>query len=164
MNKLQKFLIITAATLFLAAFLNVAFQPYLYTVNGHSMFPTIFHGDICVTINKTLFMSHEYKRYDVISFREENGSKHVIKRILGLPGEHIEIKDSVIYIDGDARRSANILLNKMDETRDLILGPDEYYMLGDNRPYSYDSRIYGPIKKWQIRGKVWFRWRALTGL
>ena len=109
-------------------------------------------------------MSHEYKRYDVISFREENGSKHVIKRILGLPGEHIEIKDSVIYIDGDARRSANILLNKMDETRDLILGPDEYYMLGDNRPYSYDSRIYGPIKKWQIRGKVWFRWRALTGL
>jgi len=164
MSKTEKVIITICMIPVLTLILLLAFELQMYTIAGHSMFPTMVHGDTCVTTNKFFFGSLEYKRYDVIMFREEFGTDHVVKRIIGLPGEHIQIKDNMIFINEKAQRHMAILISKMDEARDRILGPDEYYVLGDNRPYSHDSRVYGPIKQWQIRGRVWLRWRPLTGL
>jgi signal peptidase I len=125
-------------------------EPFI--VSGDSMSPHLNKGDYII-INK---YDRSYKRDDIIVYyvsENENGDVDLIKRIVGLPTEKIEIKDGALYVNGtllkDAYISAPIL-----GTADVVLRNDEYYVLGDNNAKSLDSRVSGPVKLIQIIGKV----------
>lgn len=126
-------------------------------VEGRSMVPTLKDGDILI-LNK---LARNYKRFDIVVVSAHNSK--LVKRIIGLPGENIEYKDNVLYIDGKEIKDVT-----PEETDDFSLEelygmnkiPNNYYfVMGDNRDGSSDSRDYriGLIKKENILGKTIFR-------
>ena len=82
---------------------------------------------------------------------------YFIKRIVGLPGEKIKIDDGQVFIDDQELTESYIQHLSAQSYEELILSDDEYFVLGDNRPNSHDSRIIGPVNDKYIIGKVWFR-------
>lgn len=138
----------------------VLFRTFIATpvrVDGSSMYPTLKNGDILI-LNK---LSQNYKRFDIVVVKSNNTK--LVKRIIGLPGESIEYKDNLLYINGEVIDDV-----ALEETEDFDLEslygikkiPDGYYfVMGDNRDGSSDSRDYriGLIKKENILGKTIFR-------
>lgn len=146
----------------LFAFVLVYFFGQTRACIGQSMSTTIEGGD-AVLLDGLSYKLGNPKRNDVIAF-QLNGNREgasSIKRILGVPGETIQIKDGMIYIDGE------IYLEKKDypamtdaglAEEPITLGTNQYFVLGDNRNNSEDSRYadIGMIKKRYIAGKIWF--------
>lgn len=146
----------------LFAFVLVYFFGQTRACIGQSMSTTIEGGD-AVLLDGLSYKLGNPKRNDVIAF-QLNGNREgasSIKRILGLPGETIQIKDGMIYIDGE------IYLEKKDypamtdaglAEEPITLGTNQYFVLGDNRNNSEDSRYadIGMVKKRYIAGKIWF--------
>ena len=131
-------------------------------VSGNSMNPTLQHKDNLL-IDKISYRFNDPKRFDIIVFEylEEPGT-HYVKRIIWLPGETIQIKDSLIYVNGEVLEEhfgAEAMLMEGIAKDEITLGEDEYFVLGDNRNHSKDSRdeLVGAVKKDQIIGKVWIR-------
>ncbi len=127
-------------------------------VNGSSMNPTLEEGDIML-LNKLKFS--DFKRFDivVIDYNDED----LIKRIIGLPGEKIEYKDNNLYVNGKlikenfAKVKDEKLNNYSIESLEHVTIPKDYYfVIGDNRPNSLDSRTIGFINKDKIKGKASF--------
>ena len=156
-------LLTLAAVLSLCIFLFINFCCGKVVVEGSSMNPTLTTGELGLFIKKDNIFSN-IKRNDIIIFDGEldNKDELLIKRVVGLPGDELEIhmdgsitindeKLDQSYIDELTIRATynplNILTNKM------TLKEDEYYVLGDNRLVSLDSRIFGPIKESQIKGE-----------
>jgi signal peptidase I len=111
------------------------FEPFL--VRGQSMEPN-FHNLDYLIIDKLSYFFRQPQRGEVVVFKPPfDDYVYYIKRIIGLPGERIIIEESKIT--------------------EINLGPDEYFVLGDNREVSYDSRKWGPIKKERIAGRVIFQ-------
>lgn len=137
-------------------------QPFF--VNGQSMEPNFHDGDYLI-VNEIGYKFDDPRRGDVIVFHYPNDPRQFfIKRIIGLPGEKIEIKNNEIVIynkehpDGFSLaefyipKSAVISKNHSKELKN-----DEYYVLGDNRIASSDSRVWGVLEKHHIVGKAWIR-------
>ena len=137
------------------------FQPFF--VQGISMEPTFQDGDYLI-IDEITYRFREPGRGEVIVFKyPKNPSQRYIKRIIGLPGETIEIKDrEVIIFDGtenrvlDETRYLSDSLSTRGNTR-VSLGEDEYFVLGDNRDFSSDSRRWGALSRSNITGRVYLR-------
>lgn len=139
------------------------FQPFV--VRGESMMPNYQNGNYLI-VDEISYRFTEPKRGDVIVFKTRfipgYRSDKFIKRIIGLPGETIEIKDSKIRIFKDNNVSE---INESDYLPDIVtvgnvkktLGQDQYFVLGDNRDKSFDSRIWGVLPKEEIMGKVFMR-------
>ena len=135
-------------------------------VDGHSMEPTLSDGDNLI-VDKLSYRFRDPERYDIIIFPgpEEFGQHpYYIKRIIGMPGETVQIKDGKVYInDKELKSDVYGITDYIDypgiAEEPVTLGKDEYFCLGDNRPVSQDSRyeIVGPVKRSQIVGKVWIR-------
>ena len=150
-----------AAVAVLAVFVVLFFCDRV-TVTGYSMEPVLAADDV-VLVNRIQYHFSDPERFDIIVFAKENGSgtKTYVKRIIGLPGETVQIIDETVYVDGvpleDERLSYVALSGLADEP--VILGEDEYFVLGDNRDSSEDSRFsgIGNVKRSQIIGRVWFR-------
>ncbi|MBO5072290.1 MAG: signal peptidase I [Eubacterium sp.] len=131
------------------------------SVEGSSMEPTLYNGDQLI-VEKFSYYFHEPERYDVIVFPfSENVS--YIKRIIGVPGDIIQIKNGVIYLNGeemDEHYGKEELIREPGlAEEEIVLNEDEYFVLGDNRNASVDSRKeeVGIIKRSQIQGKAWVR-------
>lgn len=134
---------------------------YHTSVEGSSMESTLDNGDQLI-VEKLSYYFNEPERYDVVVFPfSENVS--YIKRIIGLPGEIIQIKNGEIYLNGEVLEEN---FGKEDRIEDpgladeeIVLSEDEYFVLGDNRNASVDSRKeeVGLIKRSQIEGKAWLR-------
>lgn len=131
---------------------------------GNSMQPVLNGSDVVLTDRITYVVSRP-RRFDIVVFRREDGRKNV-KRVIGMPGETVQIKNGRVYIDGNPL--------KADDGLDLVslagraetpvqLSEDEYFLLGDNRDSSEDSRFanVGNVKKDQILGRVWLRFLPL---
>lgn len=136
-------------------------QPFF--VLGASMEPTFHNGDYLI-INEISYFVGQPSRGDVIVFRYPyNTKEYYIKRVIGLPGETIEIHSDRITIknnehpEGFALREAYLPPEITGGDIVKTLGPDEYFVLGDNREASSDSRSWGPLKREFITGKVWIR-------
>ena len=139
-------------------------------VVGPSMQNTLENGNVMV-LNKILYKISSVIRCDVISF--EYKSNNLIKRVIGLPGEHIEYKDNYLYING-VKYEEPYITNKETKTNDFkledLIGnysviPDNMYLvLGDNRENSMDSREIGLISKSTIRGKISIRIWPISGI
>ncbi|MBR5267976.1 MAG: signal peptidase I [Lachnospiraceae bacterium] len=133
-------------------------------VNGSSMNPVLNSGDV-VLINRILYDLGTPERYDIAVFEKENSSYNM-KRIIGLPGETIQIKDNLVYIDGKPLDTDNVLGHATMAgiaEYPIDLGADEYFLLGDNRESSEDSRFsgIGVIKREQLTGKVWLKFQPI---
>ena len=136
----------------------VLVRTYIITpviVVGDSMVPTLKENQILL-LNKADYKFNEIERYDIVVIKVENSE--IIKRVIGLPGENIEYRDNILYIDG------NKVETKYNfETDDFTLHSicncdkipqDKYLVLGDNRTVSADSRIIGLIDKKDIEGSA----------
>ena len=133
------------------------------TVSGEYMSPTLKSGD-CVLINKLSYRFHKIHRNDVIVVRQ-NGSEHSyfsLERVIGLPGERVQIKEGQVYIN-DKKLKEKLSYPLMDNgglAEDVVtLDKNEYFVLGDNRNDSMDSRMaeVGPIVGERIIGRAWLR-------
>ena len=127
-------------------------------VDGPSMNTTLSDGEIIV-LNKIEYRRHDIKRYDIVVVNVDG--KKIIKRVIGLPNEKIEIKDNKVYADGKELDNSFTSSRTDDFDFETVLGlkkipGDSYFVLGDNREVSMDSRYseVGTIKKEQIVGKA----------
>ncbi len=144
------------------AWMLVSFFGQRVSNAGDSMSPVLKNGDV-VLINRIVYDARKPKRGEIIAFRP-NGNENAhycIKRVVGLPGETIQIKDGKIYIDGKVQKK-DIYISDLDfagiAEKKLTLGETEYFVLGDNSAGSDDSRLadIGNVKREDIGGKVWF--------
>ena len=145
------------------------FQPFI--VKGESMVPNFHSGDYLI-VDQISYKIGNPKRGDVIVFKYPlDTSQRYIKRIIGLPFEKVEIKDGKVIIskvneDGLEDNSEKLILNEEEYLPDLkntegglnvTLSDNEFFVLGDNRQFSYDSRIWGVMPKKDLIGKAAFR-------
>jgi len=153
---------VTIAALIVIPIRYFLFQPFI--VRGDSMLPNFENGDYLI-IDEISFRLKEPKRGEVIVFAPPNQpATRYIKRIIGLPGETIQIKDGKITIfekSGDIKiLDEESYLPNSDFTSGnlkVALGEKEYFVLGDNRQFSSDSRIFGALPKENIVGKVFLK-------
>ena len=145
------------------AFVFVFAFGYRTNVVGSSMEPSLLSGQK-ILINRLVYQISSPKYYDVIAFVPNgNEDSHIyVKRVIGVPGDTILIKDGYIYIDGiklEEDASYDIIKDPGIAETEIYLSDDEYFVLGDNRNYSEDSRSgnIGVVKKSYITGKVWFK-------
>lgn len=147
-------------------------QPFY--VKGASMEPN-FHDNEYLIIDELSYRLHDPQRGDVVVLHNPSQpSEFLIKRIIGLPGERLTINDGEVTIfnqthpDGATLNESNYLPAGVLTFGhlDVTLGASEYYVLGDNRPASLDSRIFGPVQRSQIIGRTalraWPIYRART--
>lgn len=141
------------------------FQPFL--VSGASMEPNFSNGDYLL-IDEISYRFREPQRGEVIVFEPPAGGGYFIKRIIGLPDEKIRIKDGQIEIFNAQEQeitleedylSANL---KTFGDSEIVLEPNQYFVLGDNRNYSFDSRAWGPLSRDRVIGLVKLRIWPLT--
>lgn len=135
-------------------------------VSGRSMEDTLSAGDR-VVLNELPEVLSPIRRFDVICFTPENGAeRRSIKRVIGLPGETVQIRGGKILIDGaelEDPYTENISISGLAE-EPITLGADEYFVLGDNGSSSEDSRFVnvGNVSRDRIIGKVWFCYSPLA--
>lgn len=149
-------------------FLIIQFVGQRTVVSGPSMQHTLYNGDNII-LDKISYRFHEPERFDIVVFPVETEDKHYIKRIIGLPGETVQIINGFVYVsneDGqleqlDESYGSEIMLDMTDggylTTSPCKLGENEYYVLGDNRNNSTDSTEIGPISGDIIEGRAWIR-------
>ncbi len=140
-------------------------------VKGSSMEPTLYGtddrnpdkvGDNLI-VDKITYRFNDPERFDIVVFPYQYSNEFYIKRIIGLPGEIVQIdEDGVIYINGQVLLEGygkEIMLDPGIAANPIVLGADEYFVLGDNRNNSKDSRdvSVGNIHKDDIIGRAWFR-------
>lgn len=137
------------------------FQPFI--VKGQSMEPNFENGDYLI-VDEISYRFREPQRGEVVVFKyPQNPSLRYIKRVIGLPGETIEIEDGKVII---FNQTGSQVLNESDYLPSytitpgdlrLTLAKDEYFVLGDNRISSFDSRRWGPVPRENIIGRVFLR-------
>ena len=120
-------------------------------VDGDSMKNTLKNGDILL-----LYKLSSIDRFDIIVLDEEKDNEKIIKRVFGLPGETVAIKKGKIYIN-DKVIDDEYAYGETSDYNKVTLRDNEYFILGDNRLISKDSRYFGPIKDNEIKGKIVFR-------
>ena len=156
--------------------LFVNFVAHPVRVDGRSMYPTLKDGEFGFTnVGGVLLNGVERGDIVVVTMEEEGQKTHWVKRVIGLPGDTVSCVNDVVYINGkvldetkyidpDYRQSLvdkfgyfnkvpNADNTNVEDFEEVKLKDDEYYVMGDNRPYSKDSRYVGPVKKSQLFAK-----------
>lgn len=166
--------VFVVSTIVILLFVNFVAHPV--RVDGRSMYPTLKDGEFGFTnVGGVLLNGVERGDIVVVTMEEEGQKTHWVKRVIGLPGDTVSCVNDVVYINGkvldetkyiapDYRQSLvdkfgyfnkvpNADNTNVEDFEEVKLGDDEYYVMGDNRPYSKDSRYVGPVKKSQIFAK-----------
>ncbi|MBR4177831.1 MAG: signal peptidase I [Bacilli bacterium] len=127
-------------------------------VDGASMDETLKDGQL-VFINKIVYRLNDIKRYDIVVVKNEHDNDKIIKRVIGLPNETIKYQDNKLFINGELMDTSKFDVLVINDSRDfeITTGDDEYFVMGDNRPVSKDSRYLGNFKSSDIVGRVRFR-------
>ena len=164
MNRIMRELLNTAIYLLCvlgAVWLVITFVGQRTEVEGASMENTLHNGDNLI-VDKLSYRFHDPERFDIIVFPFQfQDNTYYIKRIIGLPGETVEIRDGHIYIDGSSEPLEDV------ETKEYMVGnygpytiPEGcYFVMGDNRNNSQDSRVsdVGAIHRDELMGRAWIR-------
>lgn len=165
MQKIGSFLgellqvVVFAISIFLFVYLLVL-QPH--KIKGESMEPNFHNGQYLLT-DKVSYRLGEPNRGDVVVFRAPpTYSDEFIKRIIALPGETVKIEDGKVFIDGRELKESYIPENFKtrpnqfaQEGREIKVKEDTYFVIGDNRDHSLDSRAFGLVEKQYITGRAW---------
>jgi signal peptidase I len=135
-----------------------------YRVDGNSMSPTLIHGQYVLAGTLSLPWNQLQRGLIVVLRHPVQNHRIYIKRVVGLPQESLTLKAGVTYVNDVILEEPYLDLLRYplrDEGREWWMGPDEYFVMGDNRSDSEDSRIFGPVGKELILGRVWFRYWPL---
>lgn len=152
------------AVSFLLLFVFTQFLIFPFRVDGESMYPSLSNDEYGIS---NVLGSHlkQYKRFDVVIVYVEATNKNIVKRIIGMPGETIQYQGNLLLINNEVIEESFLDVAYVDMMTDdgavnfthdfgpVVLGADEYFLLGDNRPRSSDSRNYGAFKENQIISK-----------
>lgn len=135
------------------------FKPFY--VKGQSMEPTFYERDYLI-IDEISYRFRIPERGEVIVFKSPINTDYYLKRIIALPGERVKVENNTVIVYNEENPRGWVLpeVYLQEETPGSIsitLGADEYFVLGDNRDSSFDSRRFGAVKKSTIVGRVWFR-------
>lgn len=133
-------------------------------VDGNSMETTLSNKNHLL-LEKLTYIFSEPERFDIVVFQpfEDVEDLYYIKRIIGLPGETIRIEDNIIYINGEPLienyGNENVINDPGAASEEIVIGEDEYFVMGDNRNHSKDSRdeTVGLVSKKSIIGRAWCR-------
>ena len=155
----------------LAFVLYVVINFAIQTVHviGSSMYPTVMDQDYLIA-TKIDYRLHPPQRGDIIIMKDPyDPSRDFIKRIVGVPGDHILIRGGQVYINGHALKEpyinpqepwtedADWPLTPTTNPEGVLLSSDEYFVMGDNRNHSSDSRVFGVVHRDQIEARAWIR-------
>ena len=160
--------VVVALSIFLVIYLFFM-QPH--QVNGQSMEPTFLSGEYVLT-DKVSYQTGNPQRGDVVVFHApeaagcpEGTGCDFIKRVLALPGDSVAVRDNAVWINGQALPEPYIPPENVTRAgafteggREIFMGENEYFVVGDNRPFSSDSRVWGPIGKENIVGRAFVRY------
>lgn len=139
--------------------LCVALIGWPVPIKGESMLPNLNSGEVVIVEMVSYFNDRPIRRGDVVAARFPADPSHtrLIKRVVGLPGEKIAISAGKIEVNGqllDEDYQPIIATPPYQEISGVVLGPDEYFLAGDNRPGSSDSRLWGPVVRQDILGRA----------
>lgn len=148
---------------FIAVFLLTTFVVKPVRVDGRSMYPTLEDGEVGL-MNVFSAKFTDIDRFDVVVAYNEESGENWVKRVIGLPGDTVYAKDDVVYVNGLPIEEPYLDTDYVNQIRErgdyftqdidkITLGEDEYFLMGDNRVVSYDSRRVGPFKRDDIKGK-----------
>lgn len=172
LHAFERFLTLVAKVI--GPFVLILFFSYLFIisggfVNGPSMEPYVI-DDQTFYVNRFVYLLHSPERQDVIQYIEASSTKHIIKRVIGLPNETIYIKQGKVFVAGPGKNETEAVVldeskylkgstftkpgDRTGRNQTIHAGPDEYIVLGDNRDNSVDSRAKGPVHRSLIVGKV----------
>lgn len=130
-----------------------------YRIENHSMEPSFYEGQF-VLVNKVAYWFGEPSRGDVIVFHNpRNTNEDYIKRIIGIPGDTVEVRDQRVFVNGlplpeDFPHRA---IPPGEYSGPYVVGDGQLFVMGDNRPNSSDSRVFGPINQNLVVGQAWLR-------
>lgn len=148
---------------FIAVFLLTTFVVKPVRVDGRSMYPTLEDGEVGL-MNVFSAKFTDIDRFDVVVAYNEESGENWVKRVIGLPRDTVYAKDDVVYVNGLPIEEPYLDTDYVNQIRErgdyftqdfdkITLGEDEYFLMGDNRVVSYDSRRVGPFKRDDIKGK-----------
>ncbi|RJQ26872.1 signal peptidase I [Candidatus Parcubacteria bacterium] len=164
-NKLSSLIMDLIQTFVIAGAIFVVMYAFifrLHQVDGQSMYPTLHNKDLMIT-NVIELKFNSLKRGDIIVFEAPppNADKDYIKRIIGLPGEKIMVRDGDVYINNNKLDESSYLPSDyktygerfLRDGQDYVIPEGSYFAIGDNRTMSSDSRDFGPIRLDKVIGK-----------
>ena len=154
--------VIYIGVILLFTYLIITYVGVRTRVSGQSMQPTLHDGDNLL-VDKLTYRFRDPKRYEIVVFAYKyEEDTYYIKRIIGLPGETIQIIDGYVYINGEKLKKdygAEVMQDSGIAEEPITLGKEEYFVLGDNRNHSSDSRdpSVGILHREDLIGKAWVR-------
>ena len=143
----------------LSYFLISKFLLQTVKVVGRSMRPTLYDSERCL-LNRWIYRFRQPQRYDIVVLRDPSDNGFSVKRIIALPGDSIYLKNGDVYLNGvkmdEPYLESNMptFTNSKQIEKLILCGKDQYYLLGDNRLNSVDSRTYGPVPRANLLGPI----------
>jgi len=143
-------------------YFGISFAVQTVHVEGLSMFATLDDNNYLIA-DKIAYRLHAPQRGDIIILRPPtDDSKDFIKRVIALPGERLLIRDGQVFINGHRLNEPYLPENWTSQANwggdtGMVIPPNQYFVMGDNRNRSQDSRTFGPIGRDRIDGRAWFR-------
>ena len=158
----------TVAPAFVIALLINLYVAQSTYVHGTSMEPNL-HTDQRLIMEKVSYRLHPPHRGDIVVIDVDTSDIPLIKRVIGLPGETVEVKNELVYIDGTPLQEPYIAEPTSQEFPSTVVPEGHYFVMGDNRNHSNDSRSWGPLPGQDIIGRAWLTywpfsdWHVIRG-
>jgi signal peptidase I len=163
LRELTEFVVILVVAFVLVFGFIRPFVVMAYRIPSESMVPTLEVGDR-VLANKFIYRFTEPERGDIVIFDVPYQPDPLIKRVIGLPGDRISVRDGELFVNGEPRKEPYVVEDPCvpGQPRTCSFGPvtvpeDHYFMMGDNRANSRDSRFIGPVPEDAVRGEAFLR-------